>query len=344
MPLQTEPFVVFGPSKSGTTWVQRLLDAHPDVRCHFQLPLFYFADGGRKLARPGQAVFSHLQSPFQELFGGEKEAAYWVRLRYFQRLRPVLEEELGAIGRRFPEANHPDLLRETLRETYRALAERFLVDVPDKKRYGVKATTDLDFFFELYPSAKVIAVIRDGRDVAVSKRFHMQRRGAFYHGDEKSAWLYLLNHFYPSRLLVRFLQKRYGLFGASWYRKYGERDMRFTPAALRKFATDWKLTVEYLDGFRQKYPEQLLWVRYEDLKEDLARELNRMFHFLGVDCDRDVLNVVVQLTDFKRMKKKASDSFFRKGLVGDWRNYFTDADLKLFNELAGDTLRRMGYE
>ncbi len=343
MPLSIEPFVVFGPSKSGTTWVQRLLDAHPEIRCHFQLPLFSFEDSSRIPARPGQAVFSRLRSPFQELFAEREEEVYWVRLRYFQRLRPVLEAEIRSLGKRFPEANDPVLLRETLLETYRALADRFLADVPGKKRYGTKATTDLDFFFELYPAAKVIAVIRDGRDVAVSKRFHMQRRGAFYHGDEKNRWLYLLNHFYPTRLAVRFLQKHYGFFGESCYRKYSSENMRFVPAALRKFAIDWKLTVEYLEGFRQKYPEQVIWIRYEDLKRDLSGEMERLFRFLEVDFTDETLGVVSEAVDFNRLQKKAPGGFFRKGTVGDWRNYFTDSDLQLFDDLAGDTLRKMGY-
>ena len=34
----------------------------------------------------------------------------------------------------------------------------------------------------------------------------------------------------------------------------------------------------------------------------------------------------------------------RKGIVGDWRNYFTKRDGELFHEIAGKTLIEMGYE
>ncbi|MCB0640852.1 MAG: sulfotransferase, partial [Phaeodactylibacter sp.] len=41
------PFVVFGAAKSGTTWLQRVINAHPDCHCHFQVPIFPFTVEGR---------------------------------------------------------------------------------------------------------------------------------------------------------------------------------------------------------------------------------------------------------------------------------------------------------
>ena len=37
-------------------------------------------------------------------------------------------------------------------------------------------------------------------------------------------------------------------------------------------------------------------------------------------------------------------SFFRKGVVGDWRNVFTERDKYVFKEEAGDLLIKLGYE
>jgi hypothetical protein len=34
----------------------------------------------------------------------------------------------------------------------------------------------------------------------------------------------------------------------------------------------------------------------------------------------------------------------RKGVVGDWRRYFTRADAEAFERIAGETLRACGYE
>jgi hypothetical protein len=34
----------------------------------------------------------------------------------------------------------------------------------------------------------------------------------------------------------------------------------------------------------------------------------------------------------------------RKGIVGDWRNYFTLIDGELFDAFAGEQLKKMGYE
>jgi hypothetical protein len=39
-----------------------------------------------------------------------------------------------------------------------------------------------------------------------------------------------------------------------------------------------------------------------------------------------------------------SSSFFRKGVSGDWRNYFNDEITALFKEEAGQLLIDAGYE
>ena len=36
-------------------------------------------------------------------------------------------------------------------------------------------------------------------------------------------------------------------------------------------------------------------------------------------------------------------SFFRKGLVGDWKSYFDDASFDVFRKQTGDLLDELGY-
>ena len=35
---------------------------------------------------------------------------------------------------------------------------------------------------------------------------------------------------------------------------------------------------------------------------------------------------------------------YRKGIVGDWRNHFTEDHRRVFKQVAGDLLIRLGYE
>ncbi|MCB0620385.1 MAG: sulfotransferase [Saprospiraceae bacterium] len=339
------PFVVYAPSKSGTTWLQKILDAHPEVRCHFQLQLFPFLDENEVVAIRTNVVYTKFKSPFKDVFKDPAaERKYWVRLRYFQRLRRLLRTGINEQKKQFPNSGDQAYLEELLLETYRAIVPRFLQDVPGKKAYGLKSTTDFDFLFRVYPEAKVITILRDGRDVATSKRFHIQQRGGFFHGDEKSRLLYFANSFSWGKKMVMALRRTFGWFGESAHRSYTNDDMRFTRSALKKFARDWYLTTRYILSFQEKFPEQMHVVRYEELKKNQAAEVAKLFRFLGVASDEEVVRSVMEATDFKKLKGGRQDSFFRKGTTGDWQNYFTEKDKTLFKQQTEGLLTKLGYE
>lgn len=46
----------------------------------------------------------------------------------------------------------------------------------------------------------------------------------------------------------------------------------------------------------------------------------------------------------RRKGEEKKGSFLRKGVVGDWRNYFTLEAAQTFDRLGGDTLIKLGYE
>jgi hypothetical protein len=339
------PFIVYGPSKSGTTWLQKTLDSHPEVRCHFQLPLFPFNDENDVVSVHSNVVYSRLKSPFKGVFKSkEEERKYWVRLRYFQQLRPLLEEGMDRLKKKFPDSEDQAYMEELLHETYRAITPRFLMDEPGKKVYGLKSTTDFEFFFKVYPKAKVITIIRDGRDVATSKRFHAQKRGAYFLGDEKNKLLYWLDRFKPTRLAIELFRRQFGWFGEQNFRSYTNDDMQFTEAALTKFSHDWYLTTSFILKYQQQYPDQFLLVRYEQMKQNQAGTLKEIFDFLGVKDDQAVVEEVMAATDFKKLKKNQKDSFFRKGAMGDWKNYFSEKDKAIFKKYTKDLLVRLEYE
>jgi hypothetical protein len=63
-------------------------------------------------------------------------------------------------------------------------------------------------------------------------------------------------------------------------------------------------------------------------------------------------NILAAVYDNRYDKKTAGrargtedrTSHYRKGVAGDWRNYFQEQHQERFNELYGDVLVRLGYE
>jgi hypothetical protein len=91
-------------------------------------------------------------------------------------------------------------------------------------------------------------------------------------------------------------------------------------------------------------------VRYEDLLADTPAELWRVGRELGRhDLSLARAAAVSDEYSFERQTGRRSgvqqtNSFLRKGIAGDWRNHFSLEARRVFAELAGRELIRLGYE
>lgn len=109
---------------------------------------------------------------------------------------------------------------------------------------------------------------------------------------------------------------------------------------------DIKTYFEYADS----YPEQVKIVRYEDLKLDAAGTLKGVFSFLCVNTDEEIIKKCIERNTFEKHsggRKPGSENkedFFRKGIVGDWKNYFSPANVAVFKRYGGESLIMAGYE
>lgn len=84
-------------------------------------------------------------------------------------------------------------------------------------------------------------------------------------------------------------------------------------------------------------------VRFEDLTADRRRELGRLFSFAGLDVDAELVDAIASSTEITRQRIVGDGEHVRSGAVGDWRAYLDDADLQLFDAMAGDLSRAIGY-
>ncbi|CAI9583761.1 unnamed protein product [Staurois parvus] len=97
----------------------------------------------------------------------------------------------------------------------------------------------------------------------------------------------------------------------------------------------------------------ILVLTFEDMKEDLPRELRKICDFYGLALTDEQIKLIQEKTSFSSMKEKSGSThgdlanvFFRKGEVGDWKNLFTEeqskeVDAQFEKYLAGTKLGNM---
>ena len=306
----TPVMMITGVPKSGTTWLNRLLDAHPALLSPGEGRFF-----GRTLVTPRTGARS-LEATLRE----SDALRAWLRTSGWTRGSDVDEELRAATA-----AVTLSVLKRRLEEAGKQIA----VDktpLPDEHYVA-----DLH---RVLPEASVIHVIRDGRDVAISSLYHVWRRAD--KGFDVPSWM-LAGRDECRSDPAAYLREHGSIFPTpGWLEAYAER------------WHDW-VGATREDGRRllgARYAE----VRYEDLHDHAERELARLAQFMGVDDSERVLARCMESASFERLSGGRSPgeddprSFFRKGIAGEWRSLFGEEDVRLFDRVAGALLTDMGYE
>jgi len=311
-------FFVVGLAKSGTTWLMKILDAHPEVLCQGE-GRFFGAEYRREVLV--QASASQQPSSLYNALLNSEYLRLWIERSVWSRDGDT-DHHLNNLTRL---ATDYFLTQQLLNSGKRIVGDKTpLLGTGFVREIGT-----------IYPEARVIHIIRDGRDQAVSF-MHQQGNRAKRGGTHRLTPEELAKSEAYRKNPQELLEAGEGMFGEK---------------TLRQSARNWNLRVGKAveDGpalFGTNYTE----VRYEDLLERPHEEVTRLFEFLGADLREEVVERALRASSFETLSKgrergqEDPASFFRKGVAGDWRNLFTERDKQIYKEEAGELLIKLGYE
>ena len=273
-------FFVCGAPKSGTTWLQRILDAHPQVCC----------SGEGHFVKRFTAPVAKVMNAYNAGLAMEARAVYEGRPYYSL----VSQAEFDEIARGFILA----------RLRARAGAETRWVG--DKTP---TYTRDLDLLHRLFPTARIFHILRDPREVAVSRMAHSHRAG-------------VTDALTP---------------GAEQYRRTVDGAIRY-----------WTEAVRAVDAFSQAHPGLVHEVRYRDLHADPVGETQKVFGFLGAANDGILIQQIAAATSFEAMAGRPAgqedlSSFLRRGAPGGWEARLDAHSAQAIAESCGDLMREKRF-
>jgi LPS sulfotransferase NodH len=295
-----EKFFIFGHARSGTTLLVRLVRLHLDVHCNYQAHFF-----SRK--------------PFLKSLVSTPEAEEWLtrksnRWNEGRDLSPVILRAAADFV----------MEREAARHGKRIVGDKSPLSTIHGQAVRELAT--------IYPDAKLIYLVRDGRDVLISERFrNFVEESRFLSRDD--------------RRILGELRRDPTAFTT------GKRSL-FSEQFIRRMANGWVADVSEVaaEGTRL-YSERFLTLRYEDLLREPLEAISTVWKFLGAggnsrSLEKDVQAEMASNPDEEWQSRRNEDiaAFLSKGQSGNWRSLFTAADKSLFKQVAGEVLIKWNYE
>lgn len=295
-----EKFFILGHARSGTTLLMRLARLHPEVHSSYQAHFF-------------------TRQPLLKSLVNTPEAEEWLTRKSN---RWNQGGDLSALVLRAS----ADLImeRDAAREGKMIVGDKS----PSSTIHG-QAVRDMH---AVYPDAKLIYIVRDGRDVLISERFR--------NFVEESKFLNA-----KDRQIIADLRKDQVPF------TNGTRSI-FTEPFIRRVTREWAANVRQIeDEGRKLYGDRYLGLRYEDLLSNSFEEMTRLWNFLGVKSVDKKLEEMIQAEmasnpdgEWQAKRNEEIASFLPKGRAGNWSRLFTERDKLVFKEICGDLLIKWKYE
>jgi hypothetical protein len=96
--------------------------------------------------------------------------------------------------------------------------------------------------------------------------------------------------------------------------------------------------------------ERIRIFRYEDFANDNRRFLEDLLDYMGVALPEDAVAALYERHAFEQVSGgreagvEDQHDHYRKGVSGDWQNYFDDSLRIYFRKVTGDLLDVLGYQ
>jgi len=107
----------------------------------------------------------------------------------------------------------------------------------------------------------------------------------------------------------------------------------------------WVRQVEILEDVFENKLKNSMKIKYEDLRRNTLEELEKIYHFIGIEISKEKLEEIISKHSFENISKdqKGSGKVTRSASPGKWRENFSDEEKNIMLEFMGDTLKRLGY-
>ncbi len=277
-------FFVVGRPRFGNIRLIRLLNSHPGVLCMGEGQFFGEA--------AGEGAVGEQWDSLRDALSGCRPLKTWLENSVWSK-DGVAEEQLNGLIRVAMDHFRTQKASETGKDI-----------VGDAISFAPETIGEI---VEIYPEARVIHIIRDGRDLAQL----------------------IENH---ARLVWQAEPRR-----AS--------EGMFAEEDLREIATSWSVEVnEATRNGPAMLGDNHAMVRYEDLLNKPEEETKRLLEFLGAETSEETVRRCLEWISPNRSRGKRRASRDGEGLAYDWREAFTERDKRIFKEAAGDSLISAGYE
>jgi hydroxyjasmonate sulfotransferase len=122
------------------------------------------------------------------------------------------------------------------------------------------------------------------------------------------------------------------------------------------FGPHWQHALQYWEE-SVKSPKNVLFLRYEEMLLDPKSSLKKLAKFMGCEFtqeedEKGVVDAIVELCCLDKLKEVNKDgntklnvpkeSYFRKGVAGDWRNHMTPEMAHKLDKIVEDALQGSG--
>jgi hypothetical protein len=300
---------IVGHRKSGSTWLLNLMSLHPDIRGLMETNLFHLSWAEPDPEKRTDLLFS--RTPWSE--GGPRNFLQ----HHLQRITaPFLKSKKPALSLKKEErpATLPDLPLRDQRELRRSL--RRVAPPGEYVRRFFEFQKD-----RLHPSGYLLE--KSPRNV---------------HNVDR------IQELFPGATMILIYRDGRDVVVSDQFftRDHQGKDFSFADAV-----SGWRRDMEAHLRCVERYP--VFACGYERMLSDGPAVARELFQFLGLAHDDRLIADLIERSSFRFYAgrdrgQEDRKRFYRKGVVGDWKNHFTEEDKRAFKALAGDMLIQLGYE